>query len=148
MPWIGGIKTTSLSTQCYWCLGIPEKVIKAAVENSICFGVYKTTEGKPIQVGFARVVTDKATFAWLCDVYIEDADRGKGLSKWLMKCIMSYPELKNLRRFCLATKDAHALYEKFGFHVTQTPSYWMEIKDNDLYKKLTVEQKPSTGRQF
>jgi GNAT superfamily N-acetyltransferase len=132
-----------LSVQAYWCLGIPEKIIRAAIENSLCFGVYHCAEGQTLQIGFARVVTDKATFAWLCDVYIEEVYRGRGLSKWLMGCIMSHTELKNLRRFCLATKDAHGLYEKFGFHITQTPANWMEIKDNDLYKKVIAEERPS-----
>jgi GNAT superfamily N-acetyltransferase len=127
-----------LSTQAYWCLGIPKEILKKAIEGSLCFGVYRNTECHHLQIGFARIVTDRATFAWLCDVYIENEHRGRGLSKWLMECIASHPDLKNLRRFCLATKDAHGLYEKFGFQVTQTPGNWMEIKDNDLYKKMAA----------
>ncbi len=121
-----------LADEAYWCLDIPKEVVKNSIEGSLCFGVYKNQE----QIGFARIITDCATFAWLCDVYIETEHRGQGLSKWLMECIMAHPDLKNLRRFCLATKGAHGLYEQFGFTVTKTPGYWMEIKDNDLYKKM------------
>lgn len=117
-----------LSTEAYWCLGIPEITVRKAIEGSLCFGLYKETGGKNLQIGFARVVTDQATFAWLCDVYIDKEERGKGLSKNLMSCIMSHPDLQNLRRFCLATRGTHGLYEKFGFQVTKTPEYWMEIK--------------------
>lgn len=113
----------------YWCKGIPEKTVAAAIESSLCFGVYKSNT----QVGFARVVTDKATFAWLCDVIIDERHRGQGLSKELMKVILDHPSLKGLRRICLATKDAHALYEQFGFKVTEAPQNWMEIKDNNIY---------------
>lgn len=124
-----------LSTQAYWSLGIPLSVVESAVEGSICFGLYDEAACGS-QIGYARIVTDGATFAWICDVYIEPEYRGKGLSKWMIDCLMTYPVLKNLRRICLATKDAHSLYGKFGFEVTQTPQNWMEIKDNDLYKKM------------
>lgn len=127
-----------LSTQAYWCLGIPLSVVKKAIEGSLCFGLFKVEGNKEVQVGFARIVTDGATFAWLCDVYIESELRGLGLSKWMMECLMSHPALKNLRRICLATKDAHPLYKKYGFEVTPTPQNWMEIKDNDLYKMTSV----------
>lgn len=120
-----------LSTHAYWCQDIPLETVKRAVESSLCFGLYHKDE----QIGFARVVTDNATFAWLCDIYVEERYRAQGLSKWLMECVMSHPSLKNLRRICLATKDAHGLYENFGFEVIKTPQYWMEIKDNDIYKK-------------
>lgn len=126
-----------LSTQAYWCLGIPKSTVQKAISSSLCFGLYDNVQKK--QIGFARVVTDTATFAWLCDVYIEPESRGKGLSKWLMECVVAHPDLKNLRRICLATKGAHGLYEKFGFEKTKTPEYWMEIKDNDVYKKLQAE---------
>lgn len=125
-----------LSTQAYWCLGIPKPVVEKAIDQSLCFGLYAHQNGEQLQIGFARIVTDKATFAWLCDVYIENDYRKKGLSKWLMECVMAHPDLKNLRRICLATKDAHSLYKNFGFKVTETPQNWMEIKDNDLYKKF------------
>jgi N-acetylglutamate synthase-like GNAT family acetyltransferase len=118
-----------LSEEAYWSKGIPRAVVEKAAENSICFGVYIHER----QIGFARVVTDLATFAWFSDVYIEKEYRGRGLSKSLIEFIMADPQLKNLRRLCLATKDAQSLYEKFGFEVTKTPGYWMEIKDNDIY---------------
>jgi GNAT superfamily N-acetyltransferase len=125
-----------LATQAYWCLDIPRDVVEKAIAGSLCFGLYVRIESAYLQIGFARVVTDGASFAWLCDVYIENDYRGKGLSKWIMECVLSHPDLKNLRRICLATKDAHSLYTKFGFEITQTPQNWMEIKDNDLYKKM------------
>lgn len=116
-------------TNAYWCRGIPEKTVVAAIKSSVCFGIYRSEE----QVGFARVVTDAATFAWLCDVIIKKDHQGQGLSKELMKMILKHPSLQGLRRICLATKDAHKLYEQFGFKVTETPQNWMEIKDNDIY---------------
>lgn len=123
-----------LSQESYWSASIPISVVRKAAANSLCFGVYDKSNA---QVGFARVVTDRATFAWLCDVYVEESARGHGLSKWLMSCVMSHPDLQNLRRICLATKDAHSLYAKFGFEVTQAPANWMEIKDNEIYKKMS-----------
>lgn len=127
-----------LSTQAYWCLGIPFDVVKNAIEGSLCFGLYTLEDGTENQIGFARVVTDNATFAWLCDIYVEPSFRNRGLSKWMMGCLMTHPNLKNLRRLCLATKDAHSLYKQFGFEVTATPQNWMEIKDNDLYRKMQI----------
>ena len=113
----------------YWCKGIPEKTVALAIEGSLCFGIYKNKE----QVGFARIITDKATFAYLCDVIIHEKHRGQNLSKKLMKVILNHPSLQGLRRICLATKDAHGLYEQFGFKVTETPQNWMEIKNNNIY---------------
>lgn len=124
-----------LCNEAYWCLGIPKKVVRQSIEHSLCFGLYEIKLGKKKQVGYARVVTDSATFAWLCDVYIEQDYRGQELSKWLMSCVLAHPSLKNLRRVCLATKDAHELYKQFGFEVTTTAQNWMEIKDNDIYKR-------------
>jgi N-acetylglutamate synthase-like GNAT family acetyltransferase len=119
-----------LSEEAYWCLGIPKTTLEKAIRNSICFGVYAKNGD---QVGFARLVTDQATFAWLCDVYIEKNFRGLTLSKWLLECIATSGLTKGLRRTCLATRDAHGLYKYFGFEVTQTPQNWMEIKDNSIY---------------
>ena len=117
-----------LSTS-YWSPGIPIAVVKHAIENSLCFGVFHGTE----QVGFARVVTDSATFAYLADVYILESHRGKGLSKWLMETIQGHPRLQGLRRFMLATRDAHGLYSQFGFNVVANPSRLMEILNPDVY---------------
>jgi GNAT superfamily N-acetyltransferase len=116
-------------TQSYWSHGIPRLVVERAIENSLCFGVYRDME----QVGFARVVTDKATFAYLADVFILELHRGRGLSKLLMAFIMSQEELQGLRRFMLGTKDAHGLYGKFGFAVLANPSRMMEILKPDIY---------------
>ena len=127
-----------LSKEAYWCLGIPKEKVRAAIENSLCFGLYS---GEKKQIGFARVVTDKSTFAWICDVYVEEKYRGQGLAEWLMKSVMEHSSLQNLRRICLATKDAHALYEKLGFKLTESPGNWMEIKDNDIYRKSTAANK-------
>lgn len=117
----------------YWCQGIPKSVLEKAISTSLCFGVY---DRGGLQIGFARVVSDYATFAWLCDVYIDEEYRGRGFSLKLMKAVMEYPRLQGLRRICLATKDAHSLYEKFGFRITETPNSWMEIKDNEIYLKM------------
>ena len=104
-------------TNAYWCKGIPKETLRKAIDNSLCFGVYK----QKVQIGFARAISDSATFAWLCDVIIDEKYRGNGLSKELMKLIVNHPNLKGLRRICLATKDAHKLYEQFNFKVTETP---------------------------
>ena len=101
-----------LSTEAYWAPGVPRKVVERSIENSICFGVY--SHGGE-QVGFARAVTDRATFAWLADVYIESEHRGHGLGKRLVATVLEHPELQGLRRWMLGTADAHELYRRFGF---------------------------------
>jgi len=98
-----------LSKKSYWAMDIPFETVKRSIEGSVCFGVYD----KEKQIGFARVISDKATFAYLADVFIDEAYRGKGLSKWLMEVIINHPELQGFRRWMLATRDAHGLYEKF-----------------------------------
>src|SRR5215813_2156048 len=107
----------------YWCEGIPIDIVERAIKNSLCFGVYKDSA----QVGFARVVSDYATFAYLADVFILEEHRGQGLSKRLMEAIMSHPDLQGLRRWSLATRDAHELYRKFGFETPKNPQNLMEI---------------------
>ena len=102
-----------LSTEAYWSPGVPRDVVERSIENSIAFGVY-TESGD--QVGFARVVTDRATFAWLADVYVESAHRGHGLGKRLVATVLEHPDLQGLRRWMLGTADAHELYRRFGFH--------------------------------
>lgn len=116
-------------TQSYWSPGISRKVVERAIENSLCFGVYVGAQ----QAGFARVISDKATFAYLADVFILEPHRGKGLSKWLIEFITSHEELQGLRRFMLATKDAHSLYEQFGFVPLANPSRMMEKLNPNLY---------------
>jgi GNAT superfamily N-acetyltransferase len=111
-----------LSEESYWAQGRRREDTEKAIENSICFGVYYLEQ----QVGFARVITDKATFAYIGDVFILADHQKKGLSKRLMEAILSHPELQNLRRWILATKDAHGLYAQFGFHELKFPDRWME----------------------
>lgn len=118
-------------SRSYWAKDIPFSTMKKAVENSLCFGVFSNT-GE--QVGFARVITDKATFAYLADVFILENHRGKGLSKWLMDNIIEHPELQGLRRMVLATRDAHGLYNQYGFVPLQSPSTFMELHQPDVYK--------------
>lgn len=112
-------------TTSYWAEGRSIETIRVSIENSIAFGVYNGDE----QVGFARVITDYATFAWIADVFILEGHRGQGLSKWLMEVIISHPELQAFRRWVLATKDAHDLYRKFGFTELKLPERWMERHD-------------------
>ena len=109
--------------QTYWSPGVPRSVIETSIANSLCFGLFHGTS----QVGFARVVTDRATFAYLADVYVLEKHRRQGLAKWLVKTILEHPDLQGLRRFLLATRDAHGLYERFGFRPLSNPSRMMEI---------------------
>ena len=118
-------------SRCYWSEGIPRETVERAVHNSLSFALLN---GKN-QVGFARVVTDSATFAYLCDVYVLEDHRGKGLSKWLMESVVAHPQLQGLRRFSLATRDAHGLYKQFGFKPLANPDVMMEILVPDIYKK-------------
>jgi GNAT superfamily N-acetyltransferase len=124
-----------LAKESYWSPEVPREIVVRAIQNSLCFGVYQRASAKTVQVGFARVISDFASFAYLCDVYIDSGSRGHGLSKWLIENVMAHPHLQGLRRFLLATKDAHSLYEKFGFKKTANPDDWMEIKDNEIYLK-------------
>jgi GNAT superfamily N-acetyltransferase len=117
--------------QSYWSPAIPRSVVEQAIRNSLCFGVYRGAE----QVGFARVVTDKATFAYLADVFILEPHRGKGLSKWLMQVVKEHKDLQGLRRFMLGTRDAHGLYRQFGFGELANPSRVMEILKPDVYRE-------------
>ncbi|MEN0054773.1 MAG: GNAT family N-acetyltransferase [Mucilaginibacter sp.] len=112
-----------LNDDSYWARGIPRQRLENAIANSICFGVYH--DG--VQAGFARVVTDSATFAYLCDVFILPVFRKKGLSKWLIQSIINHPELQGLRRWSLATADALGLYSQFGFTQITKPERWMEV---------------------
>ena len=116
-------------TRSYWSPGVPKEVVARAAANSLCFGIYHGES----QVGFARVITDKATFAYLADVYVLEAHRGQGLSKRLVEHIQAHPDLRGLRRFLLATADAHGLYAQFGFQVVAAPERMMEIRNPDPY---------------
>jgi len=118
--------------QSYWSPGVPRAVIERALEGSLCFGVFR--QGK--QVGFARVVTDSATFAYLSDVFILEPHRRKGLSKLLMEFVFAHPDLQGLRRFMLATRDAHGLYKQFGFTELSDSALFMELHRPHVYKAL------------
>ena len=121
-----------LSVESYWAKNIPLEVVQRSIDNSLCFGLYH----QHIQIGFARLVTDKATFAYLADVFIIESYRGKGLSKWLVQTIQAYPEVQGLRRWLLGTKDAHGLYAQSGW--TPIPeemiSRFMQLHNPDVYK--------------
>lgn len=116
-----------ISNQSYWALGRKIETVQRALDNSLNFGLYKNNQ----QIGFARVVTDYCTFAWLADVFIVDEYRGQGLSKWLMEVITNHPDLTDLRRWVLATRDAHGLYRQFGFSELLQPERWMERFDEN-----------------
>jgi ribosomal protein S18 acetylase RimI-like enzyme len=115
----------------YWSPGIPLEIVERAVKNSLCFGLYETASGS--QVGFTRVVTDNATFGYLCDVYVLEEHRGRGLSKLMMREVMAHPALAGARRVMLATRDAHGLYRQSGFVVAGTAGNLMEIVRPDIY---------------
>ncbi|MEP6993179.1 MAG: GNAT family N-acetyltransferase [Acidobacteriota bacterium] len=113
----------------YWAAGIPRAVLDRSIQNSLPFGVY---DG-PRQVGFARVITDYATFAYVADVFVLPTHRGKGLAKWLMEVIRAHPDLHGLRRWMLVTRDAQDLYRKTGFRELEAPARYMEIVDRQVY---------------
>jgi len=119
-----------LSEEAYWSLGLPRDVFDRAIDESINFAAYS---GEPASdalevAGFARVVTDRATFAWLCDVFVLPAHRGNGVSKLLMDAVMAHPDLQRVRNFMLATRDAHGLYARYGFAPIAEPQRWMAIR--------------------
>lgn len=114
-----------LSNTSYWAVGRSFETVKRSVENSLSFGLYENDR----KIGFARVVTDYATFAWLADVFILEEARGQGLGTWLVEVILAHPELQGFRRWTLATKDAHEIYRKFGFSELKRPERWMERRD-------------------
>jgi GNAT superfamily N-acetyltransferase len=120
-----------LSGQAYWSLNIPMSRIEKANEQSLTFGLYREDE----QIGFARVISDYSTIAYLGDVYVLPEFRGLGLSKWLMQTIMDYPDLQGLRRWILSTADAHGLYSQFGWKPVAYPGRWMEVYNRDVYGK-------------
>jgi GNAT superfamily N-acetyltransferase len=113
----------------YWAEGIPLRIVERAIDHSLCFGAFRDAQ----QVGFARVISDLTTFAYLADVYVLEAHRGRGLSKWMMNIIRAYPDLQGLRRWMLATRDAHGLYRQSGFSALLHPEWMMEITAPDIY---------------
>jgi len=123
-------------SKSYWAENRPVEVIEKSIQHSICYGLYRDAE----QAGFARVVTDYATFYWLCDVFIDESCRGQDLGKWLVACVVGTPELRGLRGF-LATRDAHGLYEQFGFQVPPDPRRYM-VRPADAVLVEAQEQQP------
>jgi GNAT superfamily N-acetyltransferase len=117
--------------ECYWAKGIPRDVVARSIENSLCFGLYAESK----QVGFARVISDYATYAYMGDVFLLESFRGRGLGKWLMECIMQHPRLQGLRRWSLVTSDAHGLYAQFGFEPLKKPQNYMELHRPDVYQQ-------------
>ena len=113
----------------YWAENIPRAIVDKAIDNSLCFGLLEENR----QIGFARVITDCATFAYLADVFVLPDHRGAGLGKWLIECVVGHPELQGLRRRLLGTRDAHGLYRQFGFTPLKHPEIFMEIVNRDLY---------------
>ena len=118
---VHGFLTTS-----YWSPGVSREVVERSIAHSLVFGVYREDGIAPGQVGFARVVTDRTTFAYLADVFVLDAERGSGLGQWLVETVTSHPELQGLRRWMLATSDAHGLYAQYGFTALASPDRIME----------------------
>lgn len=127
-------------SRSYWATGRPREVVAKSLQHSLCFGVYQGDQ----QVGLARIITDYATYAYLCDVFILEAHQGYGLGKWLMACVIAHPDLQGLRRFTLATRDAHGLYKQYGFTPLSAPDRWME-KFNPGPSADTPSQKVSNG---
>jgi GNAT superfamily N-acetyltransferase len=120
-----------LSQQSYWAAGIPIEIVQIALQNSLNFGLYQNGR----QIGLVRVVSDYATFAYVSDVFILPDARGRGLSKWLLSVVLAHPSLQGLRRWSLATTDAHSLYTRFGFTPLHNPERHMEIFDPEIYTR-------------
>jgi GNAT superfamily N-acetyltransferase len=119
----------SFLRESYWAKGIPRAIVEKCIRNCLCFGLFH----RKVQIGFARVISDYATFAYLADVFILPEFRGQGLAKWLLECIMAHSELRGLRRWLLVTRDAHGLYQKCGFTPLAHPERLMEIHSPNLY---------------
>jgi GNAT superfamily N-acetyltransferase len=117
-------------TNCYWAKGIPREVVARSIEHALCFGIY---DRDAAQIGFARVISDFATIAYIGDVFVVETHRGRGLGKWLMECILQHPTLQNLRRWILTTRDAHGLYSQVGFVPVKSPERYMERYRPDVY---------------
>jgi ribosomal protein S18 acetylase RimI-like enzyme len=123
-------------SRSYWAAHIPIELVRRAIAGSLCVGVYHAGR----QVAFARVVTDRATFAYLCDVYVLEDHRDRGLARWMMEAVVTHPDLQGLRRFVLHTRDAHGLYREFGFTESANPRGYMEIARPDPYAAFRVKE--------
>ncbi len=131
-----------LCNRSYWAMGRPLEVVWRSLENSLCFGLYEQRR----QIGFTRVVTDRATFAWLADVFVLEGYRGRGLSKWLIECVLGHPDLQGLRRLLLGTRDAHGLYQRFGFTPLVDPTRFLEVFRPNLYQTDRPETQEGNGQ--
>jgi len=120
---------TEFLSSSYWARGIPVETVEKSIAHSLCFGLLDGDR----QIGFARIITDYATFAYLADVFVLPDFRGLGLAKWLIECVVGHPELQGLRRWVLGTRDAHGLYARFGFTPLKKPEIFMERHDPDVY---------------
>ncbi len=131
----------------YWSPGIQREFVERGIRGALCFGVYhEGGAARPVQVGFARVISDYASYAYLADVYVAESHRGRGLSKWLMETIIAHPDLQNLRRFCLMTRDAHGLYARYGFKAMDDATRYMERMDREVYTRLATATNPDATR--
>lgn len=124
-------------TESYWSPGIPRDTVARAIANSLCFGMYDTAADRAPLVGFARAITDRASFAYLADVFVLPHLRGNGLGVWMMQSVLAHPDLQGLRRVCLMTRDAHGLYAKLGFAPMRDPSRYMEIHRPQVYNEAS-----------
>lgn len=127
---IDAVAAHAFLTRAYWCEGIPLALIERAIANSLCIALHAQEQG---QVGFARVVTDRTTFAYLCDVYVLEDHRGQGLADWMVQSLLAHPDLQGLRRFMLFTRDAHPLYARHGFTPLAKPDRGMEVVRPGIY---------------
>ena len=123
-----------LTRSSYWAIGISRELVARSIEHSLPFGLYRVDGPRPLQVGFARVTTDRATFAYLGDVFVVEEERGKKLARFLLECVHAHPELQGLRRWLLVTRDAQGLYSRLGWNVVAEPERIMEIVRRDLYR--------------
>jgi GNAT superfamily N-acetyltransferase len=128
-------------TNCYWAKGVPREVVARSIAHALCFGIY---DGSCAQVGFARVISDFATIAYVGDVFVLESHRGHGLGKWLMECITQHPALQGLRRWILTTRDAHGVYAQVGFTPVKFPERYMERHDPLVYETSTHEIRKTT----
>jgi GNAT superfamily N-acetyltransferase len=133
----------SYLARSYWAEGISHEVVERSLRNSLCFGLFDANK----QIGLARVISDYATFAYLADVYVLESHRGRGLAKWLMRCVMAHPQLQSLRRFNLVTRDAHEFYRPFGFGTPKKPQNYMELQKRDICKTGTTNEDSTSHSQ-
>lgn len=133
--WLDAAAIHAYLTRSYWAEGIPLRTVAESLANSLCLGIYAPNG---TQVGLVRVISDYATFAWLCDVYVLEEHRGRGLAKAALRLLVSHPKLQGLRRLQLVTRDAHSLYAQFGFTAVAEPDKHMERRDPDVYRRLRL----------